>query len=727
MKIINGKAPPHIQAEDHWDEAGRTLTYTYGKLPIITMKIPGRCEISYRRDSDGTLNSIPLVQQIYVMMKETVTADVTLRLGSDTISMRPRRAGREQAILGQVGWALLYGINGLYDIGNDCFLSWHGRRWRWKSERIEHDESGNLVAQLEVELGPAAWFLNFKPHFYREHFGYKYHQPWARRPELKPVCGWCSWEAYRRNISQDKLEEAAEFCSKHFKPYGLEYIQLDDGFQKMPLPADPRAPIAKAWLEINEEKFPDGHHGIVKAIEDNGITPGIWVSVSIYNDEFAKEQPDCLIKDKNGKPILGDWIKYLIDCTPDTLARQVRGVYEGLAKFGYKYVKTDVTRHLLFDGFHKAVADGIMTNEESEAKYRAYLQTARDAIGQDVFWLLSWGVMTEGAGLVDACRISMDTLPTWSGLRMQIMESARWWHTHRILWQNDPDHVCMRAKLEWVRSVISLVSLSGQLLMLSDSIDKYDDERVYMIQRCLPPLSTVAGETGRLDIEYTAFTWTKFHGFGVLDEPPYRAEDMDEQEARDMAGWSPTMDDNHPYGSLWAFHIETAAGRWCVVYRAAVSELRESAVPLEALGLGEGEYLAFDFWRQKFLGRIKNEIQFESLKLGLCQVVAVRPVLDRPQLISSSRHISQDAVSVLNQSWQDGELVLELRGVPCTKEVYWLHLPKGFEVTKISGCGLSAGLGEKVDEGKGQVVGAEVTFEKEQAQMAVRFRQDCVL
>ena len=711
MKYINGKEPPIVQAEDNWDGKNRLLTYTYGALPIIQIKIPGACEVSYRHDSDGTLNSVPLVQQIYVMLPEKAIADVRLCLGSDTVNMRPKRAAREQAIIGQVGCGLIYGVNALYDIGRDCLLSWYGRKWKWKSERLERDEKGNLFAALEVELGQSAWFLNFFPQLYRTHYGYKYHQPWLVRPELKPISGWCSWEAYRRNVSQQAIEQTAQFCAEHFKPYGMEYIQLDDGFQNMPLPAEPREPMPKAWLDINKEKFPQGHPGIVKGIEKTGMAPGIWTSVSIYNDEFAKYQPDCLVKDKDGRPILGDWIKYLIDCTPQTLAKHVGPVYEGLAKFGYKYFKTDVTRHLLFDGFHKAVADGVMTSEEATAKHRAYLEAARDGIGKDGFWLLSWGVMTEGAGVVDACRISMDALPTWSGLRMQIMESARWWHLQRILWQNDPDHICMRAHRQWVRSVISLVSLSGGLLMLSDSIDKYDAERVYMIQRCLPPLPAVAGETGPLDLEYTAFTWTKFHGFGVLNDPPYSAEDTDEQEARDMAGWSPSMDDNHPHGSLWAFHIDNGSQRWCVLCRIAVSPLKKCAVGLDALGLEAGEHLAFDFWQQKFLGKVEDKIKLGPLALGHCEVIALRRAEDRPQFISSSRHVSQDAVSVLGEDWQDGSLILQLKGVPETKETYWIYLPEGFAVSSVEGQGLSAKVRKRIKRGNEQVVGVEVSFD----------------
>ncbi len=721
MKFLNGKVPPIIQAEDHWDEKNRILTYTYGKLPIIAMKIPGTSEVSYRHDSDGTLNSIPLVQQIYVMMEETVTADVTLCLGRDTINIRPKRAAHEQAIIGQTGRPLMHGVNALYDIANDCLLSWHGKKWRWKSERFEIDKDGKLLANLEVELGPSAWFLNFKPHLYKTHYGYKYHEPWKVRPELKPISGWCSWEAYRRNVSQQAIEETSDFCVKNFKPYGMEYIQLDDGFQYLPMPIDPAAPIPKAWLEINKEKFPAGHSGIVKAISERGLSAGIWTSVSIYNDEFPKYQSDCLLKDKDGKPILGDWIKYLIDCTPQTLAKHVKPVYEGMAKFGYKYMKTDVTRHLLFDGFHKAVADGTLTNEESESKHRAYLEAARQGLGKDIFWLLSWGVMTEGAGVVDACRISMDALPTWSGLRMQIMESARWWHLQRILWQNDPDHVCMRASLEWSRSVISLVSLSGGLLMLSDSIDKYDKKRIYMIQRCLPPLPAVTAETGELDTEYTAFTWTKFHGFGVLNDPPYAAEDMDEKEAADMAGWSQTMNDKHPFGSLWTFHIDTGFDKWWVIYRVAVSPLKSSTVSFESLALEPGKYLAFDFWRQKFLGQFDNKIRFGKLRLGHCQVIALRKIKDRPQLISSSRHISQDAVSVLSQNWQDGKLSLKLKGIAKSKETYWFHIPEGFEIENVTSRGLSARITRKIAEKQQIIAGIEACFDSVDAELLIKF------
>jgi len=232
-----------------------------------------------------------------------------------------------------------------------------------------------------------------------------------------------------------------------------------------------------------------------------------------------------------------------------------------------------------------------------------------------------------------------------------------------------------------------------------------------MVQRCLPPLTTVPGETGPLDDEYTAFTWTKFHGFGVLDDPPYSAEDMDEEEARAMAGWAPTMDDEHPMGSLWAFHLRNDSGQWCVMLRTAVLPLKESTVTCDQLGLEMGEYAAFDFWKQEYLGTYTDSILCTELPLGHCQVIALRKVTGAPQFLSSSRHVSQDAISVLKQEVTDTLLTLTLKGIPDTTETYWFHAPNGEKLTVADSEGLTAEVGALQKE----AVPVKVTFSNEQA------------
>ena len=74
-------------------------------------------------------------------------------------------------------------------------------------------------------------------------------------------------------------------------------------------------------------------------------------------------------------------------------------------------------------------------------------------------------------------------------------------------------------------------------------------------------------------------------------------------------------------------------------------------VPLVALGLPEaGTYIAFDLWRNAltppFQGRLVHTLQPQG-----STVLTVRPVLDRPQLIATSRHIKQGLLDVTTERW----------------------------------------------------------------------------
>ena len=704
--------PPVAHAYHHFDHDTRTLIYPYNNRKVIQIQIPeqgGR--VSFRHGSDGTIQSWPLLQQIYVILEAPATCRVTFQMSHDAINCRPNRARSEQAIIGQVGHPCLPGVNGLYDINQDLLIGWHGCDWRWISDRLTPDADGNPIAEMEADLGPSVWVIEFRPQYYRTHLDYRYHRPWERRPNLKPIVGWCTWEAYRRNVTEQDVLDATKLFAKHLRPYGMEYIQIDDGFEKLPLPVNPKGTLAQAWVQAKDE-FPSGHAGIVKKIKAHGMKAGIWTSASIYNDEFADEQPDCLICGRDGAPLLGDWVKYILDCREESLEKHVRPYFVELRKAGYEYFKIDGIRHLLLDGLHEAVLCGLMSNDEAEHRFRRFLEVGREGIGPDAYWLSSWGILMQMVGLCDACRISQDAMPNWSGMQMQLVESARWFFTQRILFLNDPDHVCVRAPFEWSRSVLSMVSLTGGLFMLSDALDEYDKKRLDLIKKCIPPLTTITAETGPLQADYAAFTWTKLHSFQVLDDKPFEAEHMSDEEARGIAGRWPTVNDKHPFSSLWAFHLDTEIGRWCVLGRFATLPLRRSKVPLSALCLDPDlDYLAFDFWKQKPLGRIRGAIDCPALELGHCQIIALRPALDHPQFLSSSRHVSQDAISVKAQRWQDGKLTLAIEGVCGTSETYWIHVPEGFGPSGLGCDGLAAAFGKRVpDAAGGGAVAIRVTF-----------------
>lgn len=74
-------------------------------------------------------------------------------------------------------------------------------------------------------------------------------------------------------------------------------------------------------------------------------------------------------------------------------------------------------------------------------------------------------------------------------------------------------------------------------------------------------------------------------------------------------------------------------------------------VPLVALGLPEaGTYIAFDLWRNALTPPFQGRLVYTLQPQG-CTVLTVRPVLDRPQLIATSRHIKQGLLDVTTERW----------------------------------------------------------------------------
>ncbi len=83
--------------------------------------------------------------------------------------------------------------------------------------------------------------------------------------------------------------------------------------------------------------------------------------------------------------------------------------------------------------------------------------------------------------------------------------------------------------------------------------------------------------------------------------------------------------------------------------------------PLERIGLAQtGPFIGFDFWADQFVGPFTGALE-SDLPPASCRILAVRPVSGQPQVISTSRHITQGVVDLLEETWDAA--VRELRGV----------------------------------------------------------------
>jgi hypothetical protein len=211
-------------------------------------------------------------------------------------------------------------------------------------------------------------------------------------------------------------------------------------------------------------------------------------------------------------------------------------------------------------------------------------------------------------------------------------------------------------------------------------------------------------------MHYPAFTWLKQHGAQFQGELEKTWSEVTDAEARIIAGYHETMDADHPLGSLWAFHISTAIGQWCVAMRIGTLPLLESTLSVRNLSLDPAKtYLAFDFWAQKFLGEVRDSMKTSALAVGHCQVIAFREKLDHPQFLAYSRHVSMGAVGIQSQHWSGNALTLNVEGVTGATETYWVHVPAGQKCTSAR---IDNGPAAQVVSENGEVITIAVTFSR---------------
>ena len=185
-----------------------------------------------------------------------------------------------------------------------------------------------------------------------------------------------------------------------------------------------------------------------------------------------------------------------------------------------------------------------------------------------------------------------------------------------------------------------------------------------------------------------------------------------------QAGAHKTMNDEHPFSCLWAYHIEKPFDKWCVVQRVANWPLKASEIPLENVNFDPKKtYLAFDFWGKKFLGEVTEKISVPALNYGDGQVLCFREKKGTPQFIASTRHVSMDAVSVTDIKEEKDSLTLKLSLPEDTMENYFFFVPKGREIKEASGKGCLA----KLESVEGELAAVSVKALESNCELSLHF------
>ena len=97
------------------------------------------------------------------------------------------------------------------------------------------------------------------------------------------------------------LTENLEVMAREFKPFGVDYFQIDDGYQ----------PWMGDWLETGKS-FGGDIKAVLRSIRDRGFEPAIWVAPFVASPEskLFREHPDWFIKDADGRPLRSDKVGF---------------------------------------------------------------------------------------------------------------------------------------------------------------------------------------------------------------------------------------------------------------------------------------------------------------------------------------------------------------------------------------------------------------------------------
>jgi hypothetical protein len=492
---------------------------------------------------------------------------------------------------------------------------------------------------------------------------------------------YCTW--YHAGASDEvRLLENARFAEKELRPFGLSVMQIDDKWQAR-LPADFSfegnekdikgvGPI-KVFVDANIN-YPSGMQYTADELAERGLVPGIWFMpfAGTYNNPYFADRQEMFARWDDGTPIVTRWSGTLLDMSHPKTQTFVRERVKRIADWGYRYFKLDgmhtgaVTHNVYVNTGYategrwlnspnfigeqagpgtsstakpsRALHDPGMTHIEA---YRKGLQIVREA-APGVFVLgcnVSQNMRSMGGsfGLIDAMRIGPDNGGAGRGDWRAVCKGARHgsnlYFLNRRVWHNDPDPVYVRPSnpLESARIMVSWVAVTGSMLTTSYQFADLPPDRLELLKRCMPSHDAVARPVDLFESDPPT-TWL------VTDA------------RRDVRGYVVGLFNWNEDDTL------------------------EIAHDMDKLGLDPNTtYVAFDFWEEKFVEPIRGTLE-QTLPGGSCRILAVRPAADHPQLLSTSRHIAQCMIDVLQEAWDPATNTLSGTSIVVAGDPYELRV-----------------------------------------------------
>ncbi|HOX58905.1 MAG TPA: alpha-galactosidase [Candidatus Paceibacterota bacterium] len=455
-----------------------------------------------------------------------------------------------------------------------------------------------------------------------------------------PINGWCSWFSFFGAITEAEVLRQAEFAARQLKPFGCEYMQVDDGFYR-----------AFGDWEGND-RFPHGMRWLAEQIRRLGLKPGIWLAPYVITEgtDIHRNHAEWLVHHPDGRlrqiaPGLVEGPKepqrqtpklYALDISHPGAADWLHKLFDTVANdWGYDFIKVDFVEWSLLAA--ERYFDPTVTKA---ALYRRGAEIMRRAMGPHRH-LLDCGPGPVTVGLLDSMRIELDQPPvTWQQYFLHPASTApaaaKRYYFHNRTWINDADHVVLaNLTMLQAQAAATIVGLSGGNMISGDRMSDLDATRLEILKKVFPS----CGEAAR----------------------PIDLFERDRPE-------------------VFALRVRRKFGEWLVlgIFNGDEQSPVEKTIALDRLGLDSGKtYVAFDFWRQKFFGEIRGQFT-ARLEPASVTLLAIHERSGVPQLIATDRHISQGGLELESVTWDTATATLGgmSLGPANTKHNVYLYLPE---------------------------------------------------
>ncbi|MEJ2903461.1 hypothetical protein [Pedobacter panaciterrae] len=460
------------------------------------------------------------------------------------------------------------------------------------------------------------------------------------KPRTAVYCTWYSEKNGGAGTEQSTIE-LAKFVKEKLRPFGLGAIQIDDQWQAGGQYNGPH----RGFDRVDPKGgYPNGMSTVAATVKKEGLMAGIWWM------PFARNHQDIEYRDKqhwfahrkNGKPYETTWGGTSLDLTNPEVQSHISYVAKKMQGWGYNYFKMDglwtgtVTEQVYInDGYkndsignNKPLFNPMKTQIEA---YRDGLRLLRHAVGNEVFLsgcCASQNMRSFGAsmGLVNSMRIGPDFNHDGESIRTGVIRASRLYFLNGRVWWNDPDPSMLREKgksaadpaadgigsLTRARLLPSYVAVSKQFFLSSDWLPDLPNDRIEIMKRCMASHNGVARPVDAFDKSLPSI-WI--------------ATDQKAGVKRNVIGLF-----------NWATSTQTISSsiKWA--------------------GLAEKTaYHAFDFWENKPLPDISGSFAM-SLPAESCRIIAVRAKSNHPVVVSTSQHVTQGIIDLMEEEWKSGTL-----------------------------------------------------------------------